>query len=58
MEILIMACLVAFALIYTKTVDTNQFLEENNSHYRVVLKSTYATNTPYGSEPVYRVIKV
>ena len=36
MEILIMACLVAFALIYTKTVDTNQFLEENDIYIKML----------------------
>jgi hypothetical protein len=31
-----MACLVAFALIYTKTVDTNQFLEENDIYIKML----------------------
>ena len=36
MEILIIACLVAFALIYTKTVDTNKFLEENDIYVKLL----------------------
>ena len=35
-EILIIAGLVAFALIYTKTVDTNQFLQENDIYIKML----------------------
>jgi len=36
MVILIIALLVTFALIYTKTVDTNQFLEENDIYIKML----------------------
>ena len=35
MVILIVAALVAFVLIYTHTIDTNQFLQENDIYLKV-----------------------
>jgi Flp pilus assembly protein TadB len=36
MVILIVACIIAFALIYTNTVNTNQFLEENDIYLKLL----------------------
>ena len=52
MVILIIAGLVTFALVYTKTVDGNQFLEENDIYIKMLKEKDwdFYVNAKYGDK--------